>query len=69
MLRISVILIVLFTFLAGARVKGAQHDYIDRLMRLSELTTNQQFRDAINGYKKLEAEPGTPEWLKAGCEY
>ena len=69
MLRISVILIVLFTFLAGARVKGAQHDYIDRLMRLSELTANQQFRDAINGYKKLEAEPGTPEWLKAGCEY
>ena len=69
MFRISAILMVLFTFLAAASVKGAQPDYVDRLMKLSELTSSGQFRDAINGYRKLEAEPGTPEWLKAGCEY
>jgi len=69
MFRISAILMVLCAFLAGASVKGAQPDYVDRLMKLSELTSSGQFRDAINGYRKLEAEPGTPEWLKAGCEY
>ena len=69
MLRISVILMVLFSLLGGARVKGAQRDYVDRLLKLSELSSNQQYREAINGYKRLEAEPATPEWLKAGCEY
>jgi hypothetical protein len=69
MFRISVTLIVFFSLLAGASVKGAQQDYIDRLIKLSELTGNQQFREAINGYKRLEAEPKAPEWLKAGCEY
>jgi hypothetical protein len=62
MLRISAVVIVLFSFLT-------QQDYVDRLMKLSELSSNQQFREAINGYKRLEAEPGTPEWLKAGSEY
>jgi len=66
MLRISVSLIVLFSVLAGV---CAQQDYVDRLMKLSELSSNQKFREAINGYKRLEAEPGTPEWLKAGSEY
>lgn len=66
MLRISVTLIVLFSFLAGV---CAQQDYVDRLLKLSELSSNQQYREAINGYKRLEAEPGTPEWLKAGSEY
>jgi tetratricopeptide (TPR) repeat protein len=66
MLRISVSLIVLFSFMAGV---CAQQNYVDRLMKLSELSSSQQFREAINGYKRLEAEPGTPEWLKAGSEY
>lgn len=66
MWRISVTLIVLFSFLAGV---CAQQNYVDRLLKLSELSSNQQFREAINGYKRLEAEPGTPEWLKAGSEY
>ena len=66
MLRISVMLIVLFLLVVGV---CAQQDYVDRLMKLSELTSNQQFREAIDGYKRLEAEPGTPEWLKAGSEY
>ena len=69
MLRILMTTIVLFLFLAGASVKGAQQDYVDRLMKLSELSSSQQFREAINGYKRLEGEPGTPNWLKAGCEY
>jgi hypothetical protein len=69
MLRISVMLIVLFSLMAGVCVTSAQQDYIDRLIKLSELTGNQQFREAINGYKRLAAEPGTPEWLKAGSEY
>jgi hypothetical protein len=69
MLRISVTLIVLVLLLGGASVKGTQQDYVGRLMKLSELTGSQQFREAINGYKRLEAEPGIPEWLKAGCEY
>src|ERR1044071_3012559 len=69
MLRISLTLIVLFSLPAGASMKGAQQDYVGRLLKLSELSSNQEFREAINGYKRLEAEPGTPEWLKAGCEY
>ena len=69
MLRTSQISIFLFLLLAGARVQAAQQDYIDQLIKLSELTSNQQYRQAINGYKKLESEPGTPSWLKAGCEY
>jgi hypothetical protein len=38
-------------------------------MRLTELTDNQQYREAINGYKRIQAQPGAPEWLKAGSEY
>src|SRR6476469_8373041 len=64
MFRISVISILLFSLLAGV-----QQDYIDQLIKLSELTDNQQYREAINGYKKLESQPGAPEWLKAGAEY
>ena len=37
-------------------------------MRLTELTGNKQYREAIDGYKRLEAQPGTPGWLKAACE-
>src|SRR6185436_14125083 len=69
MFRISLISIFLFSLLAGARVHGAQQDYVDQLLKLSELSSNQQYREAIKGYKTLEAQPGAPEWLKAGCEY
>jgi hypothetical protein len=69
MFRILLISIFLFSLLAGGRVPGAQQDYIDQLIKLSELSDNQQYREAINGYKKLQAEPGAPAWLKAGCEY
>ena len=69
MLRISVISIVLISLLAGTRSVRAQQDYIDQLIKLSQLSDNQQYREAINGYKRLESQPGAPEWLKAGAEY
>jgi len=67
MFRISVISIFLFSLLVGARLASAQQDYIDQLIRLTELSDNQQYREAINGYKRLES--GAPVWLKAGAEY
>src|SRR6185503_10210435 len=69
MFRISVISICLFSLLVVARLAGAQQDYIDQLIKLTELSDNQQYREAINGYKKLESQPGAPGWLKAGSEY
>lgn len=69
MVRISVISIFLFSLLVGARAASAQEDYVDQLIRLSELSAMQQYREAINGYKKLESQPGAPGWLKAGSEY
>lgn len=69
MVRISLISIFLVLLLTGAQVLGAQQDYIDQLIQLSELSSNQQYREAINGYKKLESQPGAPAWLKAGSEY
>ena len=67
MFRISLMSIFLFTLLAGAFGVSAQRDYVDELIQLSELTDNQQYREAISGYKKLES--GAPGWLKAGAEY
>lgn len=69
MFRISLISIFLFSLLAGGLVVSAQQDYIDQLIELSQLADNQQYREAINGYKRLESQPGAPEWLKAGSEY
>ncbi len=69
MVRISVISIFLFSLLVGARLAGAQQDYIDELIKLTELSDNQQYREAINGYKRLESQPAAPDWLKAGSEY
>jgi tetratricopeptide (TPR) repeat protein len=63
------LLISIFLFSVGARVQAAQQDYVDQLLKLSELSSNQQYREAIDGYKKLETQAGTPQWLKAACEY
>jgi hypothetical protein len=68
MFRISMISIFLFSILAGASVQ-AQQDYTDQLIKLIQLTDNKQYREAINGYRRLQAQPGTPGWLKAACEY
>ena len=69
MVRISVISILFVLLLAGVRLADAQQDYTDQLIKLSELTGNHQYREAIDGYKKLESQPGVPDWLKAGAEY
>jgi hypothetical protein len=69
MLRISLVLILLFSLMTVVCADGSQQDYVDELIKLTELTDNQQYREAINGYRRLQAEPGAPEWLKAGSEY
>jgi hypothetical protein len=69
MLRITLLSILLFSFPAGAPAQTGREDYTDQLMKLTELTDNKLYLEAINGYKRLEAEPGTPGWLKAACEY
>ena len=69
MTRISVMSIFLFLLLIDAPLAGAQEDYSDQLIKLSELSSNQQYREAINDYKRLESQPGAPDWLKAGSEY
>ena len=66
MRHISLLSIFLLLLLTGIPVQ-AQQDYVDQLMRVAELTDNQQDREAINGYKRLES--GAPDWLKAGAEY
>ena len=66
MRHISLLSIFLLLLLTGIPVQ-AQQDYVDQLMRVAELTDNQQYREAINGYKRLES--GAPDWLKAGAEY
>lgn len=69
MFRISLIAIFLISLLAGGRVQYAQQDYTDQLIKLTELTDNQQYREAIDGYKRLQTQPGAPAWLKAASEY
>jgi hypothetical protein len=69
MFRTALILIVLVSLLTGTTAQTEPQDYTDQLIKLAELTGNKQYREAINGYKSLEAQPGTPAWLKAGCEY
>ena len=61
--------IFLFSMLAGASVLAARQDYTDQLIKLIELTDNKQYREAIDGYKRLQAQQGAPVWLKAACEY
>ncbi len=69
MFRISLISIFYFSLLASGTAQTAQQDYVDQLTKLSDLSSNQRYREAINGYKRLESQPGAPEWLKAGSEY
>ncbi len=69
MLRTTFISIFLFSCLAGAAPQAAQQDYTTELLKLSELTDSKQYREAISGYKNLQAQPGTPSWLKAATEY
>src|SRR5687768_15999273 len=69
MFRTSLISILLFSFLAGAPARSQQKDYTDQLMKLTELTDSKRYREAINEYKKLQAQTGTPGWLAAASDY
>jgi hypothetical protein len=69
MFRTALISISLLLLLAGAPAAAAQRDYTDELMKLIQLTDSKQYREAIDGYRRLQSRPGTPGWLKAGCEY
>ena len=69
MFRTALLSILLFSFPAGAPAQTGREDYTDQLMKLIELTDSKRYREAINGYKRLQAQPGTPGWLKAASEY
>jgi len=69
MFRAGLMSIFLVLLLAGTVVPATQQDYVDELMKLSELSSNEQYAEAISGYKRLEAQPATPAWLIAGSEY
>ncbi len=68
MFRVGFIATLLFSVLAGVFAQADQ-DYTSQLLKLTTLTENKQYREAINGYRLLGAQPGTPAWLKAACEY
>ena len=69
MFRTALISFFMFSSLAGTPARGQRQDYTDQLMRLTVLTDNKQYREAINGYKSLQSQPDTPGWLKAASEY
>jgi len=67
MFRTALISIFLFSFLVGTPARS--QDYTDQLLKLTELTDSKRYREAINAYKRLQAQPGTPGWLAAASEY
>lgn len=70
MFRTVVISILLLSLLVGVtRAQTSLEDYIDQLIKLGELTDNKDYREAIDVYKRLQAQPATPGWLKAASEY
>ena len=69
MFRTALLSILLFSFPACAAAQTGREDYTDQLVRLTQLTDSRRYREAIDGYRGLQARPGTPAWLKAACEY
>ncbi len=69
MSRVTFIAILLFSAVAGVFAQTEQQDYTSQLLKLTTSTDKRQYREAIEGYKLLEAQPGTPGWLKAACEF
>jgi hypothetical protein len=47
----------------------AQQDYTEELTRLIELADAKEFRQAIDGYRKLASSAASPPWLKAASHY
>jgi tetratricopeptide (TPR) repeat protein len=69
MLRAALIPIIFLAFRAGAPAQTGRQDYTDELLELTRLTDNRQYREALNGYRRLQAQPETPAWLRAASEY
>ena len=69
MFRARFMAILQASVLASAFAQTGTQDYTGQLLKLTILTDNKQYREATDGYRLLEAEPGTPAWLKAACEY
>jgi hypothetical protein len=68
-LRTVLISFLMVSLLTGAAAQTGRQDYTDQLMKLVQLTDNKQYREAISGFRSLEAQPGTPGWLRAASEY
>ena len=69
MFRAAFMATLLSSVLASVFAQTEPQDYTGQLLKLTVLTDNKQYREAIDGYRLLEAQPGTPGWLKAACEY
>jgi hypothetical protein len=69
MFRTALISTLLFSLIAGAPAQTGRQDYTNELLKLTELTDSKQYREAINGYRQLQQQAGTPSWLKAASEY
>jgi hypothetical protein len=69
MLRAALIPIIFLAFRAGAPAQTGRQDYTDELLELTQLTDNRQYREALNGYRRLAGAAGTPAWLRAASEY
>jgi hypothetical protein len=69
MFRAALIAILLFSVLTGVFAQTEPQDYTSQLLKLATLTDSQQYREAIEGYRLLRRQPGTPGWLKAACEF
>jgi hypothetical protein len=61
--------LVLPTLVLAFATISAGQNYTAELTRLSELTSAKEFRQAIDGYKKLAADASSPAWLKAASHY
>jgi len=60
---------LLSAIVADVSAQTELQDYTSQLIKLTVLTDDRQYREAIDGYRTLEAQAGTPGWLKAACEY
>jgi hypothetical protein len=69
MFRAAFLAPVLSAVLVSVFAQTEPQDLIGQLHKLTLLTDNKQYREAIEGYRLLAAQPGTPGWLKAACEY
>jgi hypothetical protein len=69
MVRTALISVVLVSAVAGAVRAAPQPDYVGPLTKLSQLASDGEFRKAIAGYKELQAQAGTPAWLRAAADF